>query len=78
MKFLGASVARYLDILDQLDYINLENGIVTEGRRMDSTNLQDVGNRSYVEVIMGDPVQKGYNTLRDECNLRMLSHYPQF
>lgn len=56
MEFLGASVARYLDILDQLDYINLENGIVTEGRRMDSANLQDVGSRSYVEVIMGDPV----------------------
>lgn len=69
---------RYLDILDQLDYINLEDGIVTEGERMDSANLQDVGNRSYVEVIMSDLVQRGYNTLRDECNLRMLSHYPQF
>jgi len=68
----------YLDVLEELGYIWVEEGEVHAGERMNSAEFQDLDSRQFIESIMGDLVQRGYHTLRDRCDLRMLSHYPQF
>ncbi|QCW04367.1 hypothetical protein [Natrinema pallidum] len=74
---------RYLEVLEELGYIRRQDGEVHSGERMDSGVIQDILDDSnddigVVEALMGDLVQRGYHTLRDRCDLRMLSHYPQF
>lgn len=68
----------YLNVLSELEYIWVEGGEVHAGERMNSAEFQGLDSQQFIESIMGDLVQRGYHTLRDRCDLRMLSHYPQF
>ncbi|MFB6187873.1 MAG: hypothetical protein ABEI86_13550 [Halobacteriaceae archaeon] len=67
----------YIHVLEKLDYLTIDTeGMVHAGETLDSIELNDVESSNFNEIILGDVVQRGYDILRDELDLRILRHYP--
>jgi hypothetical protein len=69
---------RYLEVLEELGFLNIKEGAVYSGPKLKQANIERKSGDEYVKAAIGNVVQEGYHILRDELDLRMLSHYPKF
>lgn len=72
------NTAEYVDVLSDLGFLTVNEGVVMEGEKMRETQLLDLDGEEYVKTVVGNIVKDGYNVLQDQLDLRMLSHYPKF
>jgi hypothetical protein len=68
----------YLGVLEELGFLKIKDGEVYSGQKLKSADLQRKSGDAFVKAAIGNVVQEGYHILRDELDLRMLSHYPKF
>jgi hypothetical protein len=68
----------YVNVLSDLGFLSLEDGLVSEGEKMQETQLLDLEGENYVKTVVGNIVKDGYNVLQDRLDLNMLRHYPKF
>lgn len=68
----------YIELLDTFGYIDVEDGIIREGIRLQSADLHEYGWNEFGEKFLGDVVTRGYFTIRDELGMSMLGHYQKY
>lgn len=67
----------YIRVLEELGYLHVDSdGMAHSGETLDSIELNDVGSKEFNKTILGDVVRRGYDILRDDLELQILSHYP--
>lgn len=74
----SSNTGEYLDMLENLGYVSREAGKVVAGERLQSADLNEMGREEFGRVFLGDVVQRGYYTIRDQLNLSMLGHYQKY
>lgn len=68
----------YVDLLKNFGYIRIEEGEILPGERLQSADLNKYSWDEFGRKFLGDVVQRGYVTIRDELNLSMLGHYQKY
>jgi hypothetical protein len=68
----------YVDLLKNFGYIRVNKGEILPGDRLQSADLNEYTWDEFGRKFLGDVVQRGYVTIRDELNLSMLGHYQKF
>jgi len=68
----------YIDLLSNFGYIKVEDGEILPGERLQSADLNEYSWDEFGRKFLGDVVQRGYVTIRDELNLSMLGHYQKY
>lgn len=68
----------YIELLENFGYIEVENGVITQGVRLQSADLHEYDWDEFGRKFLGDVVQRGYMTIRDEMKLSMLGHYQKY
>lgn len=68
----------YVQVLSDLGFLNVEDGEVHSGEKMQEAHLLELEGEDYVKAVIGNIVHDGYNVLREKLELRMLRHYPKF
>lgn len=68
----------YIDLLENFGYIKVENREILPGERLQSADLNKYSWDEFGRKFLGDVVQRGYVTIRDELNLSMLGHYQKY
>jgi len=68
----------YVNLLQNFGYIRVENGEILPGDRLQSADLNEYSWDEFGRKFLGDVVQRGYVTIRDELNLSMLGHYQKY
>lgn len=68
----------YVDLLKNFGYINVEGQEILPGERLQSADLNEYSWDEFGRKFLGDVVQRGYITIRDELNLSMLGHYQKY
>lgn len=68
----------YVDLLKNFGYIKVEDGEILPGERLQSADLNEYSWDEFGRKFLGDVVQRGYVTIRDELNLSMLGHYQKY
>lgn len=69
---------KYIDLLKNFGYIRVEEGEILPGERLQSADLNEYSWDEFGRKFLGDVVQRGYVTIRDELNLSMLGHYQKY
>ena len=64
----------YLDVFEELGYVRIEDGMMYQGPKMESADIQGLQE----EDIIGDIIDEGYYLLRQKLGLAMLNHFPKF
>lgn len=73
-----ANTRDYLRVLSDFDFVRLENGEVGPGEKMEAVDMDDRSTEDYEKQIVGQIINDAYFVLREELNLRMLSHFPKY
>jgi hypothetical protein len=73
-----ANTRAYLRVLDDFDFVRLDEGAVYQGRKMEQADAASVPYEEYEKTIVGQIVSDAYYVLREELDLRMLSHFPKY
>jgi hypothetical protein len=68
----------YIDLLKNFGYIKVEAGEILPGERLQSADLNKYNWDEFGRKFLGDVVQRGYVTIRDELELSMLGHYQKY
>lgn len=68
----------YIQALEDLGFLRVEGNKVSDGRKIDSADLQNLSSKEFEQKVIGDIVVDGYYMLRKELKLRMLNHFPVF
>lgn len=68
----------YVELLENFGYIEVENGVIAPGVRLQSADLNEYDWDEFGRKFLGDVVQRGYVTIRDELGLNMLGHYQKY
>lgn len=68
----------YVELLENFGYVEVEEGVITAGIRLQSADLHQYDWDEFGRKFLGDVVQRGYVTIRDEFQLSMLGHYQKF
>ncbi|WEL21955.1 hypothetical protein [Halorhabdus sp. BNX81] len=68
----------YVDLLKNFGYIKVEDHEILPGERLQSADLNEYSWDEFGRKFLGDVVQRGYVTIRDELNLSMLGHYQKY
>lgn len=68
----------YVELLENFGYIEVEDGEITPGIRLQSADLNEYDWDEFGRKFLGDVVQRGYMTIRDELKLSMLGHYQKY
>ncbi|MFC6720700.1 hypothetical protein [Halobacteriaceae bacterium SHR40] len=68
----------YIELLDNFGYIKIEDGVIKPGVRLQSADLNEYDWDEFGRKFLGDVVQRGYVTIRDELELSMLGHYQKY
>lgn len=68
----------YIELLENFGYIDVKEGVITPGIRLQSADLNQYDWDEFGRKFLGDVVQRGYITIRDEMNLSMLGHYQKY
>lgn len=68
----------YIELLENFGYVEVEDGIITQGIRLQSADLHEYDWDEFGRKFLGDVVQRGYMTIRDELKLSMLGHYQKY
>jgi hypothetical protein len=66
----------YIEVLESFDFVNVDDGIVRYGEKMEAVEI--AGADDFEQVVVGQIISDAYNVLRDQLDLRMLNHYPKF
>lgn len=69
---------KYIDALQDLGFLRVDDGVVRHGRKIDSADLQNLTPEKFEKQVMGDIIEDGYYLLRNELGLKMLNHFPVF
>lgn len=69
---------RYLDVLEELSFLEVNDGMVSMGDKMKGGDLIDLDRDEFVKTVVGNIVKDGYTILQDQLDLWMLGHYPKF
>lgn len=69
---------KYIQALEDLGFLRVENNNVRHGRKIDSADLQNLSADEFEKQVMGEVVVDGYYMLRKELGLMMLNHFPIF
>lgn len=73
-----SNTREYLSVLEELDFLKLENSEVYSGQKLQAANLERQTTDEFVKAAIGNVIQDGYHVLRERLDLRMLSHYPKY
>jgi len=84
LKTVNARV--YLQVLDDLEFVALEEDIVRPGARLAAAETEaaersdqgDVDGEEYERIAIGSLIRDEYGVLRDRLGLRPLNQYPKF
>lgn len=68
----------YIELLENFGYIEVKDGLITPGVRLQSADLNEYDWDEFGRKFLGDVVQRGYMTIRDEMKLSMLGHYQKY
>lgn len=76
----------YLQVLDGLGFVKLDEEHVHPGRKLEAAEIEaaersgskDLDIEEYEKIAIGALIRDGYNVLRDQLGLRMLNHFPKF
>lgn len=68
----------YIELLENFGYVEVDDGVITAGVRLQSADLHEYDWDEFGRKFLGDVVQRGYVTIRDEFRLSMLGHYQKF
>lgn len=68
----------YINLLENFGYIEVEEGIIAPGERLRSADLNEYDWDEFGRKFLGDVVQRGYVTMREEMRLSMLGHYQKY
>lgn len=68
----------YIELLESFGYVEVRDGVLTPGVRLQSADLNEYDWDEFGRKFLGDVVQRGYMTIRDELNLNMLGHYQKY
>jgi hypothetical protein len=68
----------YLRMLENMGYVRRENHEVEAGERLQSADLNEMGREEFGRAFLGDVVQRGYYTIRDQFDMSMLGHYQKY
>lgn len=74
----SSNTREYIELLDDFGYIKVENGVIKPGVRLQSADLNEYDWDEFGRKFLGDVVQRGYVTIRDELELSMLGHYQKY
>lgn len=74
----SSNTQEYVDVLTDLGFLTVDEGLVKPGERMQEAHLLELSGDPYVKTVIGNIVKDGYNVLREKLELRMLRHYPKF
>ncbi len=69
---------KYISVLKELGFLKVEDGVVSHGRKIDSADLKELSRKQYEKHVIGEIVNDGYYTLREDLGLGMLSHFPKY
>lgn len=69
---------KYIQVLADLHFIDIEHGHAYPGDKMRSADLQRLEEDEYLRQIIGDIVKDGYHVLKERLDLGMLKHYPKY
>jgi hypothetical protein len=69
---------RYLNALEALDFLRIDDGMVYPGEKIEAADDQGLGRKEYEKRILGLIIEDGYSYLRDQLDLRMLKHFPMY
>lgn len=73
-----ANTREYLRVLDDFDFVRLDNGAVYPGEKIEAVEATDVEYDEYERQVVGQIIGDAYYVLREELDLRMLSHFPKY
>ena len=68
----------YIELLENFGYIEVKDRLITPGVRLQSADLNKYDWDEFGRKFLGDVVQRGYMTIRDELKLSMLGHYQKY
>lgn len=74
----STNTREYIDLLDNFGYVKIENDEILPGERLQSADLNEYDWDEFGRKFLGDVVQRGYVTIRDELKLSMLGHYQKY
>jgi len=74
----SGNTKEYIELLDNFGYIQVEDGVIKPGVRLQSADLNEYDWDEFGRKFLGDVVQRGYVTIRDEFDLSMLRHYQKY
>lgn len=74
----SVNTREYVDLLKNFGYIRVEQNEILPGERLQSADLNKYSWDEFGRKFLGDVVQRGYVTIRDELNLSMLGHYQKY
>lgn len=73
-----ANTEAYLRVLSDFDFVRLDEGTVYPGEKMEAADAAGLEDEAYEKQVVGQIVADAYHVLREELDLRMLSHFPKF
>lgn len=69
----------YLEVFEDLDFVNIdEDEMVRPGKKIESADVQGLGQDEYEKKVVGKVINDGYASLKEKLGLRMLSHFPKY
>lgn len=73
-----ANTEAYLGVLSDFDFVRLDDGVVYPGEKMEAVDAVGLDRDTYERQIVGQIIADAYHVLREELDLRMLSHFPKY
>lgn len=68
----------YIDLLESFGYIERSDRRIKPGVRLQSADLNEYDWDEFGRAFLGDIVQRGYMTIRDDLKISMLGHYQKY
>lgn len=68
----------YLRMLENMGYVRRKNREIEAGERLQSADLNEMDREEFGRAFLGDVVQRGYYTIRDQFDMSMLGHYQKY
>lgn len=73
-----ANTMEYLRVLSDFDFVRIEDGSVSPGEKIEAVDAVCSSYEEYERQVVGQIIADAYHVLRDELDLRMLSHFPKY
>ncbi|MEZ3116101.1 hypothetical protein RYH80_09265 [Halobaculum sp. MBLA0147] len=73
-----ANTEGYLRVLSDFDFVRIDDGAVFPGEKIEAVESTAPSYDEYERRVVGQIVADAYYVLREELDLRMLSHFPKY